>query len=432
MVVSVAQKKEAQVSKLTLISWTFYDWANSAFATLIQTFIFASYFTSQVAPNEIIGSSEWGLASGIAGIVIAFGGPILGAIADHKGNHKRWMSIFYLLCFVSTALLWFVTPQSSQVTLALVLVSLGTIGSEFAFIFYNAMLPNLTTKKNVGTWSGIGWGMGYVGGMLCLIIALLAFINQQHSWWLLNDHNAEPVRATFLLAALWYGLFALPLFLFIPTQKAKHASLGKAIKLGLSQLKNSILQIYHYRHLVEFLIARMIFTDGLTTLFLFGGVYAAGTFHMPPHDVLLFAIALNVTAGLGAFAFAWLDDYIGSKTVIIISLISLSIVTACILIVTSKSLFWFFGLLLGIFVGPLQASSRSLMAKVTPKEKQNQMFGLFAFSGKATGFLGPLFVSLMTYWTASQRGGISILILFFVIGLLLMLKVPSEEQFEKL
>ena len=129
----------------------------------------------------------------------------------------------------------------------------------------------------------------------------------------------------------------------------------------------------------------MIYTDGLTTLFLFGGVYAAGTFKMSPHDVLLFAIALNVTAGLGAFAFAWFDDYIGSKKVIVISLISLSIVTTVMLSVESLQLFWAFGLLLGVFVGPLQASSRALMAKVTPKEKQNQMFGLFAFSGKATG-----------------------------------------------
>ncbi len=432
MVIMLADKPDIKTSKLALFSWAFYDWASSAFAALIQTFIFASYFTQSVAANNIQGSSEWGFALGIAGVIIAFGGPILGAIADHKGNRKSWIFVFYLLCFISTALLWFVKPDSSYVTMALILVSLGTIGSEFAFIFYNAMLPDLVPKKNVGRWSGIGWSFGYAGGMLCLILALVLFINQQESWWILKSQDAEPVRATFLLTAFWFGLFALPLFFFTPDTKVKSVSLGQAINLGFDQLKTSILNIKHYKHLLWFLAARMIFTDGLTTLFLFGGVYAAGTFHMSTHDVLLFGIALNVTAGLGSFAFAWLDDFIGSRTVIMISLFSLIIFIALLLTVNTLTLFWIFGLLIGIFVGPLQASSRAFMAKVTPKEKQNQMFGLFSFSGKATGFLGPFFVGLATYWTGSQRWGISTLIPFFVLGLLFMLKVPSEENFEKL
>lgn len=159
----MAEKQEIKASKLTLFFWALYDWASSAFASLIQTFVFASYFTSSVAPNAIKGSSEWGLALGFSGIIIALGGPILGAIADHKGHRKGWMSIFYLLCLISTALLWYVKPETSYVLMALILVSLGTIGSEFAFIFYNAMLPDLVPKKSIGTWSGIGWGMGYLG-----------------------------------------------------------------------------------------------------------------------------------------------------------------------------------------------------------------------------------------------------------------------------
>lgn len=422
MSLSVKEKQTHRASTLALISWAMYDWANSAFATLIQTFIFASYFTRRVASNEIIGSTEWGLALGLTGLFIALGGPLLGAIADHKGDRKNWMSIFCLLCAISTALLWFVKPEESFVSLALILVSLGTLGSEFAFIFYNAMLPDLAEKKNIGTWSGFGWGMGYVGGVSCLLLALCIFINQQDSWWVLNDRYDEPVRATFLLVAIWYSLFSLPLFFFTSSQKAKNTPFKQAIRLGWTQLKNSILHIYYYRNLAWFLAARMIFTDGLTTLFLFGGVYAAGTFRMSPHDVLLFAISLNVSAGIGAFTFAWLDDFLGSKRVIVISLIGLIVSTVAILIVSDLFLFWIFGLLLGLFVGPLQSSSRSLMAKVTPQEKQNQMFGLFAFSGKATGFLGPIFVSFLTYSTGNQRWGLSILILFFLLGLFLMLK----------
>jgi MFS transporter, UMF1 family len=432
MVIILTETLKKQASKSALIAWAFYDWASSSYSSLIQTFVFAAYFTHSVADNEIKGSYEWGLALGLSGIFIATGGPLLGAIADHKSNRKTWMSFFCLLCFLSTALLWYIKPEPNYVSRALILVSLGTIGSEFAFIFYNAMLPDLVPKEKIGTWSGIGWGMGYVGGMICLILSLLIFINQQNSLWLLDEHSAEPVRATFLLTAAWYGLFALPLFLFTPDLKGKKESLSKAIQLGWDQLINSLRHIHHYRHLALFLAARMIYTDGLTTLFLFGGVYAAGTFHMSVHNVLLFAITLNISAGLGAFAFAFLDDYVGSKTVIIISLICLIITTTVLLIVTSLAIFWMFGILLGVFVGPLQASSRALMAKVTPKDKQNQMFGLFAFSGKATGFVGPFFVSFITLWTASQRWGISILLFFFMIGLLLILKVPSEENFEKL
>lgn len=429
MVCTVTEEKKTRLeaSKLTLISWAFYDWANSSFATLIQTFIFASYFTSRVASNNIQGSSEWGLTLGLSGIVIALSGPILGAIADHKGSRKGWMSIFYLLCLFSTALLWYVKPNPSYVPMALILVSLGTIGSELAFIFYNAMLPDITSKNNVGTWSGIGWGMGYIGGMTCLILVLLAFNNQEASWWRLDENSAAPIRASFLLTAAWYGLFALPLFIFAPSPVGKKKSLLEAVRLGLDQLKTSFKHLHQYKDLTLFLLARMIYTDGLTTLFLFGGVYASGTFHMSPHEVLIFAIALNITAGVGAFAFAWMDDLLGSKNVIIISLTSLIIITISLLSVTSLQLFWIFGMLLGLFVGPLQSSSRSLMAKITPKEKQNQMFGLFAFSGKATGFLGPLFVSLLTYWTSSQRWGISTLVPFFIIGLLILLKTRFTE-----
>ena len=292
MVVFVPEKQEIKSSKFTLIAWALYDWGSSAYATLIQTFIFASYFTRNVAANEIQGSYEWGLALGFSGLIIALGGPLLGAMADHKGNRKGWMSIFYILCFVSTALLWFVKPDATYVPMALILVGLGTIGSELAFIFYNAMLPDLAPEKKLGMWSGVGWSMGYFGGMACLILVLMAFFNQQNSWLRLNESLAEPARASFLLTALWYGLFGLPLFLLTPTPVAKKESLVKALHLGMDQLKNSVMQIHHYRHLVKFLIARMIYTDGLTTLFLFGGVYAAGTFKMSPHDVLIFAIAL--------------------------------------------------------------------------------------------------------------------------------------------
>jgi len=425
-------KKKVKATNLSLISWALYDAGSSAFATLIQTFLFAAYFTRAVAPSEIEGSSAWGFSLGVAGVIIAVGGPILGAIADHKGDRKGWLFIFYLLSFFAIACMWFVKPNPAYMTLGLILIALSTIGSEFAYIFYSAMLPALTSKKNVGTWSGIGWGTGYLGGMICLILALLAFLNDQNSWFHLDPLDAAPERAAFLLAAIWYGLFAIPLFIFTPNQSTAPQTFSKAIQLGFKQLKNSIVNIRHYRHLFWFLFSRMIFTDGLTTLFLFGGVYAAGAFDMSSHDVLLFGVALNITAGIGAFAFAWLDDMIGSKPVILISLVCLTLCTIGMLLSQTLTEFWISGLTLGAFVGPLQSSCRALLAKVTPPDKINQMFGLLTFSGKATGFMGPFFVSLITYWTASQRWGIAVIIPFFVVGLLMMLKVPSEKNFERL
>lgn len=418
-------------SKLSLISWTFFDWSSSSYASLIQTFIFSSYFIKQVAADEIGGSALWGATLGIAGVLIAFGSPLLGAIADLKGHKKAWVFFFYLICLISTAGLWFVKPDSSYVFLGLVLVSIGTIGSEFAFIFYNAMLADLVPRNKIGYWSGIGWGMGYLGGMTCLSVAFLAFMNHDKSWWLLNEQEAEPIRATFLLAAAWYGVFAIPFFLFTKNSKNKQIPMLESIYLGINQLKDSWQQIHRYKHLVYFLLGRMLYIDGLTTLFLFGGVYAAGTFQMTAREILLFGIVLNISAGFGAFLFASLDDRIGSRTVIIISLLSLIFTTSIILLTQSIKIFWIVGILLGAFVGPIQASSRAFMAKVTPKEKMNQMFGLFAFSGKATGFLGPFFISAITYWTESQRWGMSVLIPFFVCGLLLIFKIPSEQNFER-
>lgn len=411
---------------ISLFSWALYDWAGSAFFSLIQTFLFAPYFIRHVARSEIEGSTQWGMTLGIAGILIALGGPILGSIADHSGSRKSWMGLFYLLCLVSTALLWYVKPEPSYIPLALLLISLGTIGSEFAFIFYNAMLPDLTTKKNVGIWSGIGWGMGYVGGMLCLMIALQAFINDK-AWFALDGNQAESIRACFLLAAIWYGIFSLPIFMFTHVPIRKNESISKAVYSGIAQLKESLIKIKYYKSLAWFLAARMIYTDGLTSLFLFGGIYAAAVFQMSPRDILIFAIALNISAGIGAFVFSWCDFVWGSRKVIIVSLICLIFTTTIILLTKSLIVFWIFALLLGIFVGPLQSSSRAYWAKEIPEDRQNQMFGLFAFSGKATGFVGPILISLITHLTSSQRWGMSVIIPFFILGLFLMFKVRSEK-----
>jgi len=412
-----------------MFSWAMYDWANSAVATVIQTFVFAAYFTRQVAVDETTGSAQWGNMVGLVGLLVALGGPILGAIADRSGSRKPWLAVFTLGCVGSTALLWFVRPDPAWVLPALLLAAASQLTFEYATIFYNAMLPGLTSPERLGRWSGWAWGLGYAGGLACLLAALLLFVEGNAASWMgLDRRSAEPVRATFLLAAAWYLVFAAPLFAFTPDAPASGKGLADSIREGIRQIQDSFKNVRPHAHIIRFLVARMIYSDGLATVFAFGGVYAAGTFDMTEGQVILFGIWLNVTAGAGAAVFAWVDDLIGSKRTILLALAGLVITSTGLLVVTSSTLFWAFGLALGVFVGPVQAASRSYLARVAPPELHTQMFGLFAFSGKATSFAGPLLVGWITYCTGSQRIGMGTVIFFFVLGAALMLTVPSARR----
>lgn len=415
-------------SVAALVAWALYDWANSAFFTLIQTFVFATYFVTSVAQDKALGTALWGNVTAVAGLVIAVGGPVLGAVADQEGRRRPWIGFFTLLCIGATAGLWFVEPSSEYVELALMLVAIGTLGAEFATIFYNAMLPSLAPMERIGRWSGWGWGLGYAGGLACLVVALVGLVQAKDPWVALDRATAEHVRATFVLTAVWIFLFSLPLFVVTPDTPATGRPLSLAVIQGWRQLVETAHQTRRYRHIIRFLIAHMLYTDGLITLFLFGGVYAAGTFDMTQEQVLRFGIALNVTAGLGAAAFAWVDDWIGAKATIVLSLVGIIVPGILILVVQSEGTFWMLGLLLGAFIGPVQAASRSYLARVAPAGLRNEMFGLYALSGKATAFLGPFLVGWLTYLSGSQRIGMGVIIVFLFVGLALMLTVPTPRQ----
>jgi UMF1 family MFS transporter len=411
-----------------LVCWAVYDWANSPFAAVIQTFVFAAYFTRQVAENETVGTAEWGNAIGVAGLLVAVCGPLLGATADRGGRRKLWIAAFTVLGVAATALLWFVRPSPDYARLALVLVGVGTVAVELATIPYNAMLPSLAPPEKLGRWSGWGWGLGYAGGLACLVVALFGFIEADWSSWGFEPEAAANVRATFVLTAVWYLLFSLPFFLVTPDAPGTATTLARAVREGWAQMMESLGHARRYGHILRFLVARMIYTDGLATVFAFGGVYAAGTLNMTEAQVLTFGIALNISAGLGAAAFSWIDDRLGSKRTVVISLLGLMATASAVLLVRSQALFWVFGNLLGVFVGPAQAASRSYLARLAPLPLRNQMFGLYAFSGKATAFAGPLLVGWLTYLSGSQRLGMATVIAFFLVGLLLLLTVPDPQR----
>lgn len=410
-----------------LFAWAMYDWANSAYFVMIQTFVFAAYFAQSIAENETVGTALWGNMIGIAGLVIAFTAPFLGAIADEGGRRKPWIAFFTALCILGCALLWFAEPHPDFVWFALGMAFIATLGAELSFIFYNAMLPDLTTSLTIGKWSGWGWAMGYAGGLFCLILSYFGLLEHGADWFGLDEASMQHIRITFLFTAVWYALFSLPMFFKTPDTPSKQKTMQKAVNDGLKQLKNGLQILKDEPNIWKFLLARIFYNDGLATIFAMGGVYAAGTFGFDTGKIFLFGIALNVTAGLGAFSFAWMDDKKGSKNTIVGSLIGLIIPVVAVLWVESEVWFWVWGLLLGVFVGPVQASSRTFMGRLAPQDKRNQMYGLFALSGKVTTFAGPIMVGWITLLMNNQRWGMSAILLLLVVGLVLMIGVDEVK-----
>ena len=422
----VLNRPQNPASSKQLAAWCLYDWANSAYPTVITTFVFAAYFTKGVAVDPITGTSQWGLAISISALCVALIGPLLGAIADHSGRRKPWLFSFTLISALCAMGLWFVTPEPGSVFMALFFVGVGTFAFELGMIFYNAMLPDLSPLRKIGRWSGWGWGLGYVGGLTCLALTLVAFVQTGTPWFGLDKEMAEHLRATGPMVGLWMLIFAVPLFIFTP-DKPSGAGFTEASKRGITSLIETFKHFTQHTNIARFLIARMIYTDGLNTLFAFGGIYAAGSFGFSFEDLILFGIGINVTAGLGAASFAWIDDWIGPKLTILISITALIFLSSALLLIDNVFLFWVFGLGLGIFVGPAQSASRSMMARLAPPEMRTEMFGLFALSGKATAFLGPALLAIMTDAFASQRAGMASIVVFFIIGALLLLRVNDKD-----
>lgn len=409
-----------------ILAWCLYDSACASFPVIITTFIFATYFTTKVAANPILGTYQWANATSLAGIIIAILGPLIGAIADYGGHHKRWLFFFTMISIVSAGLLWFAYPNTSSVHFTLALLVCGTVGLEIALIFYNAFLPELSSKENTGRISGWGWGCGYLGGIIALSFAL--WIVSANSLGL-DVKTAAQIRICGPFVALWYFLLSLPLFFIVPLPSSLSYPLPKAIRIGCKQLIMTLKKIGKEKNILWYFFSHMIYTDGLNTLFAFGGIYAAGTYGLTFEEVLLFGISMNITAGLGAISLAWMDDYWGSKNTILISLFFLTLCGIPLLFLHHKYIFWGVALLLCIFVGPVQSASRSLMVHlITDKKTTTEMFGLYSLSGKITAFLGPWFLGWLTLFFNSQRVGMSIIILFFILGALTLLPVRVKVE----
>ena len=410
----------------TLAAWAMFDWANSAFATLVVTFVYATYFTTAIAADEVTGTAQWSRAVGLSGVLMAVLAPPLGALADRSGRRLTCMGVCTLVCCVASAGLTGVHPDWVWAGLiALSLFVVANVAFELSTVFYNAFLPELVPAERVGRLSGWAWGLGYAGGLLSLVLALVVLAREQPLFGISTEAGFN-YRAVCLLAAGWFALFSLPLFVFAPRQPSRGDSASPRMG-AYRELKHTFGRLRHYPDITRLLAARLLYNDGLITIFAFGGIYAAGTFGMSLPEVIQFGIALNVTAGIGAGIFGVVDDRLGGKRTILVTLVALTVFSLLAVWAPSVGWLWLAGLSLGLFVGPNQSASRTLMSRFVPEQHSAAFFGLFAFSGKITTFAGPLLLGIVTQATGSQRLGVATVVGFFVLGGLLLLTVDERR-----
>ena len=405
-----------------VFNFALYDFANSAFTTIIITFIFATYFAKQIAPNPILGQSYWGWTIGITGLLVALIGPLIGSFADKKNCTEFFIKLFTIICIVLTSFLWFAKPSEKYLLYTLLVVASANFFYELSLIFYNSILKRISNSNNLGKSSGFSFALGYIGGILILIICIKVFIDNEVLPFGLSKENSENIRATSIVVALWYLIFSIP-FLF---------SLKKKIKNKIERSSNNIKKIKNLfwdkglNNLGKFLLARMLYADGLNAIIIMGGIFAVGVFNLEIKDLLVLSVLMNITAFIGAIIGGYANDKFSSKSVIIFSLLGLIFSSAIILFIKTKIFFLIFASINGFFIGPIQSASRVFITKSIDKNNQASGFGLFALSGKLTSFIGPLLVSTLTYISNSQRIGFSAAIILLVIGLLVLLKVKKN------
>ncbi|HIM50359.1 MAG TPA: MFS transporter [Acidobacteria bacterium] len=425
--------------RTTIAAWCTYDWANSAFTTLVVTFIYSTYFVQAFADDPDTGTAFWSRGIVVSSILIAVLSPVLGAAADRGGARRKFLIISTLVCVAATTVLAFITPdQSNAVLTALTVFVIANVAFEVGMVFYNAFLPAVVSPERIGRVSGYGWGLGYAGGLVCLVVALLVFVGLPGSDPLLalSTEDAFNVRATNLLVAGWFLIFSLPIFLWVrDSAKGASVSIGvpetgrSPLRQAFTDLKVTAQKIRHYRQIIRFLLARLVYNDGLVTVFAFAGIYASGTFDFTQSDIIVFGIVINVAAGLGAWVFGIMDDRRGGKSTIMVSLVALSVATLIAVLAPGRPWLWVAGIGIGIFAGPNQSASRSLMGRFVPERHQSEFFGFFAFSGKATAFLGPLLLGILSE-AYGQRVGVSVVVLFFLAGGALLWTVDEKEGIE--
>lgn len=392
--------------------WTLFDFANTSFSIIVVTFLYAVYFKKTVAGNEAIGDLYWSISTSIAMVITAIISPLLGAIADYNAGKKRFLLCFTLLCILGTSSLYFIGP--GQIFWGIFLFVLANVGFEAGLVFYDAFLPELTVPKNYGRVSGYGFGMGYLGSLATLAI-IFPFI------------EASLIKETFPVAALFFLVFSLPLFLFLKEKRTKVEHEQSFVSIGLSRVWSTLTHLKYYKNLAIFLLAYFFYIEGVNTVIFFSGNYASTTLGFSEMELLIFFIVVQTTAIVGSVMLGIIADKIGQKKTIVITLFMWLVTVALAYFVYDKTGFYMVGLLAGAAMGSSQSTSRSLMSKLTPPEKKTEFFGFYSFFGKSSAVIGPLVFGLVSFLSGDQRLAIISIAFFFIVGLLILTKVKDPK-----
>lgn len=439
--------------------WMLFDWAAQPFFTVVTTFVFGPYFVARLTQDPVAAQAMWSNMATISSIVIAILSPVLGSIADQSGPRKPWIACFAAIKIASLSMLWFAAP-GSPLLWPVTFMILASIAAEFSIVFNDSMMPRLVPAAEVGKVSNTAWGLGYLGGMIVLIL-VVGFLAADPKTGVtllglpplfgLDPALGEDARITGPLAALWYLIFILPMFFVTPDAK-RGEPMRTAVRSGLHELKATIRDLLDRRRTVlRFLIARMLYQDGVNGLLILGGAFAAGMFGWATLEIGLFGILINVVAIFGCLTAGRIDRLAGSKIVVVLSLVILLIATVGIVSTgpgfalfgflplpladsgglfgtMAEKVYLLFGALIGLAFGPVQASSRSYLARSVHADEAGRYFGIYALSGRATSFMATLSFSLVTYASGSARLGMSVLIVFLLAGFLLLLKTPYPAR----
>ena len=436
----------APASRSTIVAWALWDWGSAAFNAVIITFVFTPYLTSKVAGDHDSGTAALGFVTAVAGLLVAVIAPAAGVRADSKANHHRAVTSFTMIVVALMGALFFVKDSPAYFVPGLVILCIAQVVFEIAQVSYNGMLPHISTPANAGTVSNVGWAMGYLGGLALLFIALFTLIQPEVGLFGATDEGGLRFRLVAVLAAVWFLIFSLPLMFSKRTSAwpapgdAEPDGAGSARptsrelrgfaawKADYARVIGRLVELFKVeRSTFVFFVASAIFRDGLATIFAMAGVIAAGAYEFSGSEVIYLGIAANVVAGVGCLIAGKFDDWLGPKAVIVTGLICLIAGCVPILVSENKTVFWVTAMWLCLFVGPVQASSRSFLSRITAPERAGENFGLYATTGRAVSFLGPaLFALCVTIFGFQRAGGLGIMIVL-ALGLALMLRVPATR-----
>ena len=409
-------------SKSKIFFWTLFDFANTAFSVIVVTVIYSKYFSNYVAGGK---KWLWGLAVSISMIIAAMLSPPLGAIADVSRNRKRFLLIFTLVSVICTAFMFYV--QKGDIILGLVLFILANIGFEAGLVFYDAFLPYLTDKKNFGRVSGYGFAMGYIGALAVLLIVMVMLPAET------SPNYYFYIRLSFVVAAVFFLFFSIPLFLFVSEPKLSVQIKKSYVRTGMKKSGETLKALFvhkKYPSISRFLLAFFLYNDAIITIIAFASIFASNILKMTDDQVIYFFVIVQSTAVLGSFIFGIISDHIGPKRTISITLIIWIGVIIGAFFVQTVFQFYLVGLSAGLSIGSSQSCSRSLMALLTPKAREAEFFGFYdGLFGKSSAVVGPLFYGIISD-LSNQRVAALAIGLFFIVGLILLqgVQVPNYKK----